>query len=325
MQDIKNITKDQYVADFLEYLESERNASEHTIANYLLDIRQFIRFRWGHEAKSPFKWDEVDRFGARKFIVESQKAGMQAVTTGRKLACLRSLYRFLEREELVASNPFSGLRAPKRPRKLPDVLSVKEIQKLLETPLRFLKQMKNKINTSEGRMKEYALIRDTAMLEVLYSTGARVGEVAGLKEADVDILSGIIKVRGKGKKERICPLGEPACRALDKALKKSYRLWPRNRKTNKIRPVFFNLRGTALSARSMERIMKKYVIAADLNPNLSPHAVRHSFATHMLDSGADLRSVQELLGHSSISTTQIYTHVSVERLKKVYEETHPRA
>jgi integrase/recombinase XerC len=157
---------------------------------------------------------------------------------------------------------------------------------------------------------------------MLYSTGARVSEVAGLLESDIDILSGVIKVRGKGKKERLAPLGGPASRALSAMLRKAEEIWPGKGRS---KAVFLNVRGERLTTRSIERIMKKYLVAAGLNQNLSPHALRHSFATHMLDAGADLRSVQELLGHSSLSTTQIYTHITIDRLKKVYEEAHPRA
>lgn len=325
MQDTRDISKDPGVAHFLKYLTSERNASSHTTSSYLLDIGQFVRFTWGDEAVPPFHWDETDRFSTRKFIVEFRKAGMQAATTGRKLASLRSFYRFLEREEYVNENPFLGLRAPRKSRNLPEILSVEEINKLLDMPARVLKESERSKSARSRSMAEYVALRDAAILEVLYSTGARVSEIAGLIEDNVDLLSSIVKVRGKGKKERMCPLGMPACRALGRALEQAHELWPRWHGQEKSRPVFLNLKGGALTTRSMERIMKKYLLEADLNPKLSPHALRHSFATHMLDRGADLRSVQELLGHSSLSTTQIYTHITVERLKKVYEEAHPRA
>lgn len=345
-----DMTRDPCVRHFLNYLENERGASSHTTASYLLDIGQFARFLWGEETGTPFKWDEVDRFSARKFIVELQRSGRKAATTGRKMAGLRSFYRFLEREEYVNQNPFSGLRAPKKSRNLPEILSIEEVCRLIEAPAEVLKRSGKRRSVSAGRAKEYAALRDTAILEVLYSTGARVSEIAGLLESNVDLLSSVIKVLGKGKKERMCPLGRPACRALGEAVRKAGELWPRGRGQEKSRPVrqapsfvprrqalgtpagkhgrpvFLNLKGrSALTTRSIERMMKRYLIEANLNPNFSPHVLRHSFATHMLDAGADLRSVQELLGHVSLSTTQIYTHVSVERLKKVYEETHPRA
>ena len=325
MPNTTDISKDPAVAHFASYLEHERNASPHTLSNYRLDIRQFAKFQWGQEAEPPHTWSDVDHFSARKFLVAFQKAGMKATTTGRKLAGLRSFYRFLQREEYVEQNPFSGLRAPKRSRNLPVILSIEEMKRLLDAPALVLKKSKKHQDTKLRHSQEYTIMRDTAILEVLYSTGARVSEIAGLIDRHVDLLSGTVKVRGKGRKERLCPLGRPACQALNKMLKKAEHLSFMKESKEKWQPVFLNLQGKALTTRSIERMMKKYLAEAGLNTNFSPHALRHSFATHMLDAGADLRSVQELLGHCSLSTTQIYTHITVERLKKVYEEAHPRA
>jgi integrase/recombinase XerC len=320
-----DISTDPCVAHFARYLENERNASEHTTASYLIDIGQFVRFTWGENAAPPFKWTEADRFAARKFLIEFQKSGKAATTTGRKLSSLRSFYKFLQREEYSDHDPFSGLRAPKQPRNLPDILSVAEVSRLLGAPARSLKSSPASGSGKPVSLREYAAARDTAILEVLYSTGARVSEIAGLTEDYVDLLSGIIRVRGKGKKERMCPMGGPACKALREVLNKTAELWPPAKPGRSTRPVFLNLKGKRLTTRSIERMMKKYLIESNLSSKFSPHVLRHSFATHMLDAGADLRSVQELLGHSSMSTTQIYTHVTVERLKKVYDETHPHA
>ena len=315
---------DPCVEHFVRHLESERNASPHTISGYRLDIGQFVKSIWGPEAKPPFKWGEADRFAARRFLVEYQKRGQEPTTTARKLASLRSFYKFLEREEYAARNPFGGLRAPKKARKLPLILSVPEMTRLLDAPMKAWKRTDRSGQPAEQAL-EYAALRDTAILETLYSTGARVSELAGLCARDVDLLSGVITVRGKGKKERLCPLGGPACKALREAMKKAGEMWPESEGRGRSRPVFLNLQGKVLTPRSIERLMKRYLAEAGLSSTLSPHALRHSFATHMLDAGADLRSVQELLGHSSLSTTQIYTHISAERLKKVYEEAHPRA
>jgi integrase/recombinase XerC len=306
------------VRHFVEYLLHERNASSHTVAAYLRDIGQFAAQRW-KERGGPYPWGEVDSYAARRFLVGFQKEGGQAGTTSRKLSALRSFYRFLEREEYVDRNPFGGLRGPKGGRRLPEILSVAEVTRLLEAPLRLLKR-----DGGVDAQTEYCAYRDAAILEVLYSTGARVAEIAGLTEGDVDLLAGGVRVRGKGKKERLCPLGGPACKALRALFKRAAELWP-GRGSGRNRPVFRNRRGGALSTRSVERTLKRYLAEANLRPDVTPHTLRHSFATHMLDAGADLRSVQELLGHSSLSTTQIYTHVSVERLKKVYDEAHPRA
>lgn len=316
---VETIMSDKCVEHFVSYLENERNASRLTTRNYLVDIGQFVEMTWGSDSQPPFDWKDCDRFKARGFLVSFQKAGKEASTTGRKLSSLRSFYRFLEREEYIDQNPFSGLRAPKRGRKLPSVMSVDDVARLLDAPAKVLKKKGGKLSKED----EYAALRDAAILEVLYSTGARISEIASLTENMVDLLSGIVRVRGKGKKERLCPLGDPASRVMRAAMKLAADIWPGGRTTE--RPVFRNLHGKTLSPRSIERSLKKYLIEAGLNADVTPHALRHSFATHMLDAGADLRSVQELLGHSSLSTTQIYTHVTVERLKKVYDDAHPRA
>jgi len=315
----EKLMKDECVAHFVNYLENERNASALTVRNYLVDIGQLAVMLRGADALSPFAWVECDRFKARGFLVGFQKDGMQASTTGRKLSSLRSFYRFLERENYIDQNPFGGLRAPKRGRKLPSVMSIDDVVRLLDAPVKILKRKGKSIT----REQEYAALRDTAILEVLYSTGARISEITGLTENMVDLISGVVRVRGKGKKERMCPLGDPASRAMRAMLKLAEEIWPGTKTSG--RPVFRNLRGKMISARSVERSLKAYLAEAGLNSGISPHALRHSFATHMLDAGADLRSVQELLGHSSLSTTQIYTHVTVDRLKKVYDDAHPRA
>jgi len=312
---------DPSVDQFLLYLEHERNASRHTRMNYAIDLRQFAALVWGEKSKPPYRWGEVDRFAARRFLAGLQKAGRSHATIGRKLSALRSFYRFLEREDRLEQNPFAGVRAPKRPRKLPSVLSVAEISRLLEAPTRALRETETK--GGRDAFARYAAVRDRAILEVMYSTGARVSEVAGITEGRLDLLSGVVTVRGKGKKERLCPLGRPACLALRELLNANEARWGGGNRY--ARPLFRNVAGDAITTRSIERQLKRYLAAADLQSRVTPHALRHSFATHLLDAGADLRSVQELLGHASLSTTQIYTHVSVERMKKVYEEAHPRA
>lgn len=320
------MTDDPGVAQFAAHLEHERNASPHTVANYLMDIAQFARFSWSGDALPPYDWGAVDRFKARAFLIDFQKRGSEATTTSRKLSSLRSYYKFMEREGLVGLNPFAGLKAPKRARKLPPFLSAGEIVRLLDAPLKMWCQSEQSGKSRERKLVEYAARRDSALLEVLYSTGGRVSEVAGLQEAQVDLLSGIVQVRGKGKKERLCALGRPACKALRKSLDLRNELWPElERRRAGDRPLFLNIRGGRLTTRSVERLLKKYLADANLNPEITPHALRHSFATHLLDAGADLRSVQEMLGHASLSTTQIYTHVTVEKLKKVYDDAHPRA
>jgi len=320
------MTDDPCVAQFAAHLEHERNASVHTVSNYLMDIAQFVRFTWTGDALPPYSWGSVDRFKSRAFLIDFQKRGSEATTTARKLSSMRSFYRFLERENLAGLNPFAGLKPPKRARKLPAFLSQNEIVRLLDMPLKEWSRAVPRRKERAKKLVEYAALRDSAMLEVLYSTGGRVSEIAGLVEPQVDMLSGVVQVRGKGKKERLCALGRPAIKALRASRVLRDELWPGLERRRPLdRPLFLNTRGGRLTTRSVERLLKKYLAAAGLNPEISPHALRHSFATHMLDAGADLRSVQELLGHASLSTTQIYTHVTVEKMKKVYDDAHPRA
>lgn len=323
---IKIMQEDDGVSHFLRYLNAERNASAHTTGNYLFDIRQFAFLIWGRGAKPPYAWASIDKFTARKFVVQLQKQSACSATIGRKLSSLRSFFKFLTRENLVGSNPFAGLAAPKRKKSLPHVLTIGEVNRLLQAPAQYGAEAAEKEKDVKKRAwLEYAALRDTAILEVLYSTGMRISELADLDGRNIDLLSGVIKVRGKGNKERFCPLGRPASGALSVALEKRSGIVPFFKGKKGDLPLFVGHTGGKLTPRSMERMMKRYLIKAGLNPAVSPHALRHSFATHMLDAGADLRSVQELLGHSSLSTTQIYTHVSVEHLKKVYDEAHPRA
>ena len=322
---LEEITGDPCVEQFLRYMRAERNASVHTVNNYVLDIRQYAGAMWGPDAKGPFKWKETDRYAARKFLASFQKAGMSPATTGRKVSSLRSFYKFLVREENVDINPFSGLLVPKKIRRLPPVLTVAEVNRLLQAPVRMPQEESKAGGKAVRGWTEYARFRDAAMLELLYSTGMRISELASLTDPSVDFLSGVVKVRGKGKKERLCPFGRPAHQSLRAAMEMRNMFWPALGKKGQPSSLFLNRRGGRLTTRSMERLMKKYLAFAGLNPDVSPHVLRHSFATHMLDAGADLRCVQELLGHTSLSTTQIYTHVTVERLKQVYEQAHPRA
>ena len=315
---------DPCVEHFIRYLEGEKNASEHTVNNYIIDIRQFCEIIWGDDAQPPYRWKEADRFSARKFLVFFQKLELAPTTTARKLSALRSFYKFLLREEYVEQNPFSGLSLPKKGNYLPQILSASEVGKLLDAPVQYEEQQPTG-KPKQRVWREYMVARDAAILEMLYSTGMRINELAKLPEESIDILSGVARVRGKGKKERLCPLGSPAIRTLMKNLELRENVWLLEGKRDVRSPVFLNKNGGPITARSIERMMKKYVLFCGLNAELTPHSLRHSFATHLLDAGADLRSVQELLGHASLSTTQIYTHVSVERLKEVYQRAHPRA
>lgn len=319
------VASDTQIRAFLAYLETERNASDHTLDSYLIDLSQFVERIWGGERTPPYPWSDADRFAARRFLMELQKTGLAPSSTGRKLSGLRSFYKYLLREGQVRVNPFTGLLLPRKGKRLPKVLSVAEVDRLLKAPAEVGKAEKAATHPVQRQFQQYATRRDEAIIEVLYSTGMRVSELTSMKEHDLDLLSGTVKVAGKGKKERLCLLGGPAQRALQNALEMRDGYWQVLNKSGKPVALFLNRFGTRLTARSVERSLKKYLDHANLQRSFSPHTLRHSFATHMLDAGADLRSVQELLGHASLSTTQIYTHITVERLKQVYEQAHPHA
>ncbi len=315
---------DPLVERFARHLAGERNHSEHTIAGYRQDLLQFASLQWGADQSPPWPWDTVDKYAARRFIVNLQKEQLAPASICRKISSLRAFYRFLTREECTPGNPFAGLRMPKRRKYLPKVLTVKEVERLLNAPREVGAQKRKTLPAGERLWLDYSIIRNTALLEVLYSAGIRISELTALNDDSLDLLSGVIKVRGKGKKERLCPLGMPAVQALQALLALPAPVEINAAGARGARPVFINRRGGRLTPRSVERMLKECLAAADLNTEISPHALRHSFATHMLDAGADLRGVQELLGHASLSTTQIYTHVSAESLKKAYAAAHPR-
>lgn len=294
------------VGQFLRYLATERNASELTAKAYREDLLGFID--WLEQAGRPVQTDRLTPADLRAFQAVLQEAGYARSTISRKLASLRSFYRYAQREGIASTNPAKPLRNPRQRRKLPLVLSNQEMDRLLQTP---------PANQTAG-------LRDRAILETMYSAGLRVSELVGLSEGDLDPDQQIVRVRGKGRKERISPLGSFALKALQR-----YRevRQPHDREAAKGRDagVFLNRFGTRLTSRSVGRMLEKHLLAADLDQRISPHTLRHTFATHLLDRGADIRSVQELLGHKNLTTTQIYTHVSTANLRSIYERAHPRA
>ncbi|RKY36977.1 MAG: tyrosine recombinase XerC [Candidatus Omnitrophota bacterium] len=287
-----------YLNKFISYLKMERNYSHHTISNYLRDLQEFGDFLQKHCQNRDIK--EIDYFTLRKFLGNLATRDLSRRTISRKISTLKSFFKFLYREGIIKSNPATALIYPKLEKPLPKFLTEEEVAKILNMP----------------GGDTFISLRDKAILEFLYSTGARVSEAASLKIEDVDLLGGIVKVKGKGRKERLLPLGEPAILAIRNYLK--------SRKDSNPY-LFINRRGTKLSERAFRLIVDRYIRKAALSLKVSPHTFRHSFATHLLNRGADLRSVQELLGHASISTTQVYTHLSIESLKKVYQKAHPRA
>ena len=314
--------EDNNLKNFLSYLQNEKQASRHTVDSYRRDIAQFVRLLFKKETSGLSDWKSVDVYTARKLVLELQSEKLGRASIMRKVSALRSFFRFMVRENLVPKNPFIGLTSPKKQQRLPKYMTVPEMDKLLSAPSVYWKDALAKGLPKSEDSAEFATARDTAILEVIYSGGLRISEAVGLRLSDIDLLSDIIKVRGKGKKERICALGKPSVAAL-----KKYIAFRKARTANETAsaPLFINKHGTVLTARSVQRSLKNYLMMAGLPSDMTPHKLRHSFATHMLDAGADLRSVQELLGHANLSTTQIYTHVSAERLKAVYSKAHPRA
>lgn len=307
---------------FRTFLLAERNASERTVEGYEIDLEQFAAFRWGPDSQPPFDWTAVSPEDARAFLMAFARDEARATTTRRKLASMRAFFRFLSREGKVPSNPFGGLRGPKLPKPLPKVLSQDEVRRLIEAPGRDLalrKAQKREVTPQEN----YACLRDTALFESLYSTGCRISEMVSLTWRQIRFDTGSVIVTGKGSKQRLCILGKPACKVLRELRRAAGELFQNGDADATY--VFLNERGLLFRPREAQRRMKTWLAAADLPTDLSPHKLRHSFATHLLDAGADLRSVQEMLGHSSLATTQIYTHVSVERLKDEYMKAHPRA
>lgn len=316
--------EDHALDSFTRYLQNERDASAHTVASYRIDIIQFANLVLKkNPEESQIDWKSVNVYDARNFVVLLQEEeGESKTSIQRKLSGLRSFYRYLMREGISEVNPFIGLASPKRQKLLPKYMTVDEVAHLLDAPASYWKNAYEKDIAKDEGSAIFAAARDAAMLEVIYSGGLRISEAAGLNLADADLLTGVMKVRGKGKKERFCGLGGPAIRAIRK-----YLPIRRTRTSNERReaPLFVNKDGTRLTPRSFQRNFKLYLREANLPMDMTPHKLRHSFATHLLDAGADLRSVQELLGHENLSTTQIYTHISSERLKAVYNKAHPRA
>ena len=305
---------DPLVRRFETYLLSERNVSENTREGYLLDIAQFVAFKWGAEAQPPYQWLAASDNDARAFLASFTRDSAGATTVRRKLAALRTFYRYLQREREVMDDPFAALKGPRMSKRLPKVLSVADVTRFLERP---------HADFEAGLLTAYAYRRDAAIFEFLYSTGCRISEAIAVRWGEIDFRRGTVIVTGKGAKERLVILGRAALAALV-ALRSEIGSH-RPDLADDDAAAFLSDRLESLSARFVERRMKRYLAEAELPTDLTPHKLRHSFATHLLDAGADLRSVQEMLGHASLSTTQIYTHVSIERLKDEYAKSHPRA
>lgn len=285
---------DRYIEKYIRYLEIERNASAHTIFNYRRDLEEFKKFIGEAEIEN------LDYLVIRKFLSALKERRLKNSSISRKLSCIRSFFKFLNREGLLKNDPSTAISSPKLERHLPIFLTEDEVTKLIESP----------------DAKEVFGLRDRAILETFYSTGMRISELVGLNIENIDFFGGVVKVMGKGKKERLVPIGDKALRIIREYINK-----------NKQPPaaVFLNKNGKRITVRGVRLILDKYIRRTALREDVSPHSLRHSFATHLLNRGADLRSVQELLGHANLSTTQIYTHLTTEKLKSVYDKAHPRA
>ena len=303
------------ISQFLRFLSVERNAAELTIKSYREDLTSLADYLTQACGRTPAPAD-VTPLDLRGYVSALHEAGYAKTSVARRLASLRTFYKFAQREGLADSNPAKPLRNPRPDRKLPHFLSTEEIARLLQAP---------PATTVQGQ-------RDRAILETMYSAGLRVSEVVGMNDGDLDLAEGLVRIRGKGRRERLAPIGSFAAKAIQR--------WTKARNSGAAAgvnrrghagssaqpvPLFTNKFGTRLTTRSVHRMLLKYLKQAGLDLRTTPHTLRHSFATHLLDRGADIRSVQELLGHKSLVTTQIYTHVSTAGLRAVYEKAHPRA
>lgn len=297
----------QAVVDrFLRFLRVEKNAADLTLKSYREDMTALTEYLADTRGRLP-EPSEVTPLDLRSYVAAMHEAGYAKTSIARRLASLRSFFRFAQREGFVTGNPAKPLRNPQPDRKLPHFLTTPDIQALLEAP---------PVNSAMG-------LRDRAMLETAYSAGLRVSELVGLNDGDLDLEQGVVRVRGKGRKERLAPLGRFAVSALKRWL--AVRKLHSREASGLASPVFVNKFGKRLTTRSVARMLEKWLQHTGLDSRTTPHTLRHSFATHLLDAGADIRSVQELLGHKSLVTTQIYTHVSTAGLREAYEKAHPRA
>lgn len=290
----------EFIDKFIRYLQIERGVSPHTLKAYRKDLEIFSEF----VKTTPERIDPID---VRGFIAEQISSGLSKTSAGRRLASVRSFFKFLHREGYIKSNPARVITTPKKPKMLPKFLTVDDVFNLVEKP--------------EG--VGFIVVRDRAILELLYASGIRVSELCNLDVGDINLREGLIKVKGKGKKERIVPVGAKAIEAIKTYMVERMLLEKKLKKKNEA--LFLNRRGSRLTDRSVRRIVVKYARMILINTPIGPHTLRHTFATHLIQSGADLRTIQELLGHSSLSTTQKYTHLDITHLVDVYDKAHPLA
>lgn len=296
------------VQTFLAYLKRERNYSMHTIGAYQTDLMQFQEFAHRHFSSQRVRLQDIDRLTVRLYLGDLIEHGMSKKSAARKLASLRSFFKFLVKTRLLDANPVLNIGSPKSPKRLPVFLDEPAVERMMTLPDR---------STDTG-------LRDKAILELLYGTGIRLRELVDLDVSSIDLRGGTVKVFGKGRKHRILPLGSKAREALEEYLRIRANLLDA-RKPNPGGAIFLSRRGQRMNSRAVHRLVSKCIAIVSEIEKKSPHVLRHTFATHLLNRGADLRAVKELLGHESLSTTQIYTHVTVDRLKRIYKQAHPKA
>ena len=301
------------LSDFLIHLEKERDVSPHTLSAYARDLDTFVAYLSAQHGAEGFAWDAVDRLTMRGYLGFLTRKGLAKRSIARALSALRTFYRYLQREELVQLNPARAVSSPKLEKYLPGYLARAQVDLLFQAA---------EARAMEGHFTD---VRNLAILELFYSTGLRLSELRGINTTDLDLVSQQVKVRGKGRKERIVPIGDHAQRALRNYEAKRDELLRQVGSRAERAAFFLSRTGKRLGARAIQLVVTRFLDQVDEDAGLSTHSLRHTFATHLLDAGADLRAVQELLGHASISTTQIYTHTSVERLKQVHHKAHPRA
>ncbi|WP_396215360.1 tyrosine recombinase XerC [Gemmatimonas sp.] len=305
------------IGEFLTHLAKERDLSANTVSAYTRDLTEFSTWLAQTHGIGGWDWNELSRTSIRGYMAHLTRRGLAKRSIARQLSAVRSFYRWMHRDERVDINPARAVGSPRLPRTLPAYLDKQQAETLLQHA------------TTRAQSLEFTDVRNLAMLELFYSSGLRLSELCGIDLPELDLVSQQVKVRGKGRKERIVPLGDHAQRALRNYLVKRDALLLQlgGAKAGRLArgAVFLSERGTRISTRAVQHAMVSLLDAVGEGADLTTHSLRHTFATHMVDGGADLRAVQELLGHASISTTQIYTHTSVERLKKVYRQAHPRA
>src|SRR5580698_1848852 len=310
---------DKWIQKFLAHLATDRGTAVYTQRNYRQALEEFSRWH-SAERKSPPDWPKLQRDDFRAYLRYLGRNSLSRAATSLRFSALRTFYKFLIRHGIAVSSPIKNLSLPKMEKRLPKFLTIQQMNDLLAAPPKLLQMQKSK--KGAGRpISAAAAARDVAVLETIYSCGLRISELCGLQADDINWPQQIVRVRGKGKKERMVPIGKPALEAIE-------RYWKILKQAPAgTSPVFYSETKTRapLHPVQLSRRLKQYLALAGLDPGLTPHKLRHSYATHLLDAGADLRSVQELLGHAHLVTTQVYTHVTTERLKKAYDAAHPRA